>query len=316
MDPDPLGSVVSYAWDFNGDGTTDLTTTSPDPVTHAYGAFANYTARLTVTDDMGATGTSTVVVQVVNATPVAALSISPATAITGQTVTFSAAGSLDPDGTIVKYEWDLDGNGTYETATGTTSSVSRSFPNRMRVNARVRVTDNDGATAIASGALAVDPALVTPPPPGPSGGGTGGSAPGSGPGSGPGAGAAAATPTGAFTATLAGTSIQKLKTVLRKGVKIRCSVDRKATCTVLLVMKARDVKRLRLARGKRARRSMTVARATMKTTAAGARTLKLKFKSSARRRLRRARRLVLMVKGTAKDATGATARLQRVVLLR
>ena len=40
---------------------------------------------------------------------------------TGQPVTFDASGSTDPDGTIVKYEWDLDGNGTYETNTGSTA---------------------------------------------------------------------------------------------------------------------------------------------------------------------------------------------------
>ena len=32
----------------------------------------------------------------------------------GQTVTFNAVASSDPDGTIAGYEWDLDGNGTYE----------------------------------------------------------------------------------------------------------------------------------------------------------------------------------------------------------
>ena len=35
-------------------------------------------------------------------------------------MTFDASASADPDGTIAKYEWDLDGNGTYETDTGTT----------------------------------------------------------------------------------------------------------------------------------------------------------------------------------------------------
>ena len=35
-------------------------------------------------------------------------------------VTFDGSASTDTDGTIAKYEWDLDGNGTYETDTGTT----------------------------------------------------------------------------------------------------------------------------------------------------------------------------------------------------
>ena len=34
LDPDLGGAIVSYAWDFDGDGTTDQTTTTPAPVVH------------------------------------------------------------------------------------------------------------------------------------------------------------------------------------------------------------------------------------------------------------------------------------------
>ncbi len=33
----------------------------------------------------------------------------------------------DPDGTIVNYQWDLDGNGSYETDTGTTPTVTKTY---------------------------------------------------------------------------------------------------------------------------------------------------------------------------------------------
>ena len=46
------------------------------------------------------------------------------------TITFNALGSTDPDGTIVKYEWDLDGDGTYETNTGTTKTVTTQLHDR------------------------------------------------------------------------------------------------------------------------------------------------------------------------------------------
>ncbi len=50
---DPDGTVASYAWTF-GDGAT---ATGPTP-THAYASAGTYTVALTVTDNLGATGTA------------------------------------------------------------------------------------------------------------------------------------------------------------------------------------------------------------------------------------------------------------------
>jgi len=54
---DPDGTIASYAWTF-GDGTTGTGAT----VSHTYAAAGSYTARLTVTDNKGATGTTTVTI--------------------------------------------------------------------------------------------------------------------------------------------------------------------------------------------------------------------------------------------------------------
>ncbi len=67
------------------------------------------------------------------------------------TVTFNAAASNDPDGTIAKYEWDLDGNGSYETNTGTKSSTTHSYAAEGNYTVRLRVTDNGGATDLRCG---------------------------------------------------------------------------------------------------------------------------------------------------------------------
>ena len=82
-----------------------------------------------------------------NVPPVPALAVSPHVVPTGQPVTFSAAAAVDPDGTIVRYEWDLDGNGSFETDTGQTPSLSRTFATPATVQVSVRVTDDDGRTA-------------------------------------------------------------------------------------------------------------------------------------------------------------------------
>ncbi|AHM62643.1 sialate O-acetylesterase [Flammeovirgaceae bacterium 311] len=54
---DSDGTISSWAWDF-GDGTTG----SGEQANHTYSAYGSYTVTLTVTDDAGATGTSSQVV--------------------------------------------------------------------------------------------------------------------------------------------------------------------------------------------------------------------------------------------------------------
>ena len=49
----------------------------------------------------------------------------------GATVTFDGSASSDPGGAIAKYEWDLDGNGTFETDTGTVATTTSTYTVRQ-----------------------------------------------------------------------------------------------------------------------------------------------------------------------------------------
>ena len=71
-----------------------------------------------------------------NQPPTASFTVTPNPAQTGQTVTFNGSASTDPDGTIAKYEWDLDGNGTYETNTGTTPTATHDLREHRRRHGR------------------------------------------------------------------------------------------------------------------------------------------------------------------------------------
>jgi hypothetical protein len=78
--------------------------------------------------------------------PVAAVTPTSTTVTTGSSVTFSAAGSTDSDGTIQGYSWN----------TGeTTSSLTRTFTAAGTYTVTVTVTDNDGLTSTASSVVTV-----------------------------------------------------------------------------------------------------------------------------------------------------------------
>jgi len=76
--------------------------------------------------------------------PTATLTASSASASTGEPVTFDASASRDEGGSITKYEWDLDGDGTYERDSGTAPVVTRTYDAPDRVTVTVRVHDDDG----------------------------------------------------------------------------------------------------------------------------------------------------------------------------
>lgn len=72
--------------------------------------------------------------------PQAELEVSKNEGLAGDTFHFDAGGSWIPEGPA-KYEWDLDGNGTFERSTGSTSTVSVTFARPQMLDVRVRVTD-------------------------------------------------------------------------------------------------------------------------------------------------------------------------------
>jgi len=93
---------------------------------------------------------------VANRAPAAAVSASPALVPPGRAVTFDASASSDPEGQQLRYDWDLDGNGSFETAGGTSPTVTGAYPGTTTLAARVRVSDPHAATAVAGALVSVD----------------------------------------------------------------------------------------------------------------------------------------------------------------
>jgi plastocyanin len=97
----------------------------------------------------GQTGTVTIY-----GSPSLALTPSSSTINRGQSVDFQASSSSNPAGGTLTYEWDLDGNGSYETSAGATQTVL--FPNAGFFNVGVRVTDEVGNQVTGVGTVQVN----------------------------------------------------------------------------------------------------------------------------------------------------------------
>jgi YD repeat-containing protein len=160
---DPDGSVVEYEWDLDGDGTYETNTGSLPIASRSYSTPQTVTVGLRVTDNLDVTGETTRSVTV-TAPPTASFTVSPGAAEVGQTVAFNGAASSD-DGSIVKYEWDLDGDGSYEIDTGTTPTASRTYTSPATLTVRLRVTDDAGFTAETTRSLQISAAAQPGPPP-------------------------------------------------------------------------------------------------------------------------------------------------------
>jgi Ca2+-binding RTX toxin-like protein len=78
----------------------------------------------------------------------------PYNAVIGDTVTFDARGSFDPQTDLVSYQWDLDGDRVYETAT-VDPTIDRQLATPYVGTIGVLVTDAHGYTHIATTSLSV-----------------------------------------------------------------------------------------------------------------------------------------------------------------
>ena len=77
--------------------------------------------------------------------PAASFAYQPASPVTGQTVHFYSTAS-DPDSAIAAQRWDLDGDGRYEDALG--STAARIFPVPGHYTVGLQVEDTAGAVAV------------------------------------------------------------------------------------------------------------------------------------------------------------------------
>jgi len=155
---DPEGDDVTLKWDF-GDEDTDVGTAP----THAYAAAGTYTVVLTATDARGAVATRSRDVTVAeDPGPFAGFEWSPEQPFAGDIAFFSST-STPSQGSITETDWELDGDGDFDDATG--PEVPWAFATTGEHLVQMRVTQSNGLQSVAF--ATVDVVERPPPLPGP-----------------------------------------------------------------------------------------------------------------------------------------------------
>jgi dipeptidyl aminopeptidase/acylaminoacyl peptidase len=141
---DPDGRIARYAWDLDGNGSYE---TRGPTVSRSFPVSGTVAVRLQVTDHDGNASQTSEDVRVLDRAPAASFAASRNPVYRGDPVTFDASSSTDVDGRIVRYEWDLDGDGSFETDTASVPRVTHAYSRTGTVRVALRVADDRGNTA-------------------------------------------------------------------------------------------------------------------------------------------------------------------------
>jgi hypothetical protein len=156
----PWSSPARFEWDFDGDGAFERDTGTTPTASHVYRSAGTRRATVRVTGPTGLTATKSQAFQFVAWHP----SVDAPRALTYRDVRIrSFSGTFCSP--IERYEWDLDGDGTFERDTGASGEVMGNFTEAGKQTIAVRTTRAGGHTDVGKGTVIV----YLSPPPGPVG---------------------------------------------------------------------------------------------------------------------------------------------------
>jgi PKD domain-containing protein len=156
------GRIVKYEWDLNGipidgPGGRYEIDNGEEPViersitTFTPGVQERRAIGLRVTDNGGHTHEVERTLTIRGLEPVASFTVSPNPAFVGNTVTFDASGSSHAN----VYEWDLDGDGTFETVPSFDPTTTRIYTTAGDRLVKLRITDLLSRSSVAQRTLRV-----------------------------------------------------------------------------------------------------------------------------------------------------------------
>ncbi len=135
----------SFVWNFGDSQSATGQTTN-----HTYSQNGTYTVRLNVTDNVGNTGTNTIVVTVNDLAPTSSFTFSPSTGIFENTTTVQFNSTSTGYDTPLTYFWDFG-----DLSTSTQENPTHVFANNGTYTVNLTVTDADGSTNTSSQTVSV-----------------------------------------------------------------------------------------------------------------------------------------------------------------
>ncbi len=149
---DSCSTIDNYEWSSNVDGV--LAVVSSLNISNL--SVGNHTITFKVLDDSNAIATENVNIMI-NDHPIASIDFPVNGSIfnLSDVISFSGTGS-DSDGVIELYEWDFDGDDEFDWSSATTGNTTYNYATGVNYTARLRVTDNYGATNIAELSLVLN----------------------------------------------------------------------------------------------------------------------------------------------------------------
>lgn len=160
---DTDGTIEQYLWDFDGDGTFgDLYESGTDEnPTKFFNDVGEFNVQLKVIDNESAEDVldDPIVVTTTNVPPTAAFEASALTIYNGDSVTFDASLSVDPDcDDLSEYLWDFDADSVYGDPydSGTDDNPTKIYPDPGVFQVRLKVIDGQGAEDVTA-----EPVLIT-----------------------------------------------------------------------------------------------------------------------------------------------------------
>ena len=150
---DPGADTLTYSFDLDNDGAFDVVDQPSGARQHTFTDEGRYFVGVRVRDEDNGRAIGNTTVEVRNADPFGTLTV-PEAVDEGQRFELVVQAS-DPGRDVLKYDWDLDGDGLYDLEDTNLTTVANVIQNEGTYTVACRVRDGDGGVAVITGQVLV-----------------------------------------------------------------------------------------------------------------------------------------------------------------